>query len=390
MDAAYGHSAYQNVGRDLGHPNHSINSQGTLHNYYGSLSMPKDTLYHAASIQEASISDVQPLTLPSTPLAFYEEPQRINACAEGLQKFYRSTMQIIPNDPAVFARMKIPLSVTITPFADIELEHHLNRVPSFQKDIVPIVSGEILRCRKCRAYVNPYVSWIDGGARYKCNLCMYMNDVPSDYDFDTERQKSLSRDTRLELQLPVVEYMAPAEYMLRAPQANIFVFILDTSHAAVSSGALAVLSRSLLAGLDLIPNTDGRTKVAFCLVDDAVTMARFNMANSTAQLLVVPRDISDPSVVLPAPDDLLVNMIECRPQIEVFLNKLPTYFSQKVGVTAQPALGTALQMGHRLIGNTGGKLVCFLSALPGGAGDPGLLSPRDREVSPEKVIIYFN
>ncbi len=37
----------------------------------------------------------------------------------------------------------------------------------------------VLRCDKCRTYINPYVYWppADRGARWKCNMCSALNDV---------------------------------------------------------------------------------------------------------------------------------------------------------------------------------------------------------------------
>ena len=34
----------------------------------------------------------------------------------------------------------------------------------------------VQRCKRCRLYVNPFVQFIDGGRRWKCNMCGYVND----------------------------------------------------------------------------------------------------------------------------------------------------------------------------------------------------------------------
>lgn len=337
-----------------------------------------------SSSEAYSSSGLSIITLPSMPLALYEPPQYMSQMNPVLDKYYRPTMQVLPNQPSILSKMKVPLGVTITPFLDSELFSNEN-VGVLR---VPVVGGSIQRCRKCRAYINPYVEWYDSGSRYKCNLCFFVNDIPSDYDFDARTQKSIPRKERAELFEPVVEFMAPAEYMVRAPQANIFFFILDVSYGAISNGILPVLARTLLSGLDNLPNSDGRTKVGFCLVDDSVTFVSFNLAMNEPQLLVIPRDEDSEKdssgPFLPRPEDLLVNLTDSRYQLESFLTKLPTLYYNRTSAR-QPIVGTALLSAHKLLGPIGGKIVVFLSTLPG--LDKGELKFRDEAslIGTEKV-----
>ena len=37
------------------------------------------------------------------------------------------------------------------------------------------------RCSRCKAYVNPYMKFIENGAKAVCNLCSFTNDVPLNY-----------------------------------------------------------------------------------------------------------------------------------------------------------------------------------------------------------------
>ena len=45
----------------------------------------------------------------------------------------------------------------------------------------PAIFGStgIVRCKRCRANINPYVKWNYNGMRWRCNLCGMLNDVPS-------------------------------------------------------------------------------------------------------------------------------------------------------------------------------------------------------------------
>ncbi len=46
----------------------------------------------------------------------------------------------------------------------------------FSLQQLPVVtSSTIVRCRSCRTYINPFVSFLDQ-RRWKCNLCYRVND----------------------------------------------------------------------------------------------------------------------------------------------------------------------------------------------------------------------
>lgn len=38
-----------------------------------------------------------------------------------------------------------------------------------------------MRCKRCRTYINPYVSWLGNGRQWRCNVCGMVNDVPTAY-----------------------------------------------------------------------------------------------------------------------------------------------------------------------------------------------------------------
>ena len=43
---------------------------------------------------------------------------------------------------------------------------------------MPVVNfvGTIVRCRRCRTYINAYVMFTDGGRRWRCNVCSLLNE----------------------------------------------------------------------------------------------------------------------------------------------------------------------------------------------------------------------
>jgi protein transport protein SEC24 len=78
-------------------------------------------------------------------------------------------------------------------------------------------SATIIRCKRCRTYMNPFMAWVDGGRRFACNVCSMMNEVSVEYFAALDANgRRIDSDERPELSQGSVEYVAPAEYMVRA------------------------------------------------------------------------------------------------------------------------------------------------------------------------------
>ena len=82
------------------------------------------------------------------------------------------------------------------------------------------------------------------------------------------------------------------------------------------------------------------------------SIPRDGSENNDAKMLVVS-DLEEP--FLPTPEDLLVNLTECRANIEAFLEKLQGMFANTQNNSS--AMGSALRAGHKLISHVGGKIV---------------------------------
>lgn len=270
----------------------------------------------------------------------------------------RSTLNAAPTTHSLLKKSRLPFALVIQPYASLH----------DSEDPVPVVSDQVIsRCRRCRSYINPFVTFLDHGHRWRCNMCNLTNDVPQTFDWDPATQTALDRWQRPELNHAVVEFIAPQEYMVRPPQPLVYLFLIDVSYSSVMSGLLATSARCIRESLDRIPNADRRTRLGFIAVDSSLhyfTIPRDGSENSDPSMLVVS-DLDEP--FLPIPGDLLVTLTECRENIEVFLDKLQEMFqnTQNAGC----AMGSALRAGHRLISPVGGKLTVLTASLPNmGAG----------------------
>ncbi|KAJ3258757.1 COPII subunit [Boothiomyces macroporosus] len=298
---------------------------------------------------------------PPPPLNIKQPSVTQSATANSDPLYKRCTLNAFPNSSQLLGKSKLPLGIMLTPFRQL--------LPG-DPEVPVIQSPQIVRCRRCRSYINPWVQFVEQGTRWKCNMCSLSNDVPSFFDWDQDNRNRVDRMARPELNLGVVEYIAPQEYMIRPPQPVVFLFVIDVSQGAVQSGMVATAANAILETIDKIPNTDDRTKIGFITFDTSIHFYNLNSHLSEPQVLIVP-DLEQP--FLPLPYDLLVPLSESRNVVKALLRKLPSLY----GTTFQSlsATGKALRSAEKLIGAIGGKIILLQHALP--THDEGWLKVRE-------------
>ncbi|KAI8929919.1 hypothetical protein BC831DRAFT_441595 [Entophlyctis helioformis] len=265
--------------------------------------------------------------------------------------YKRSTLNAIPQTPALLNKSRIPFGLVITPYRQL----------LSNDEPVPVINApQVVRCRRCRTYINPWITFVDQGARWKCNLCFLTNEVPAFFDWDADNRTRVDRLQRPELTHGVVEFVAPPqEYMVRPPQPVVILFVIDVTYGAVQSGMVAVAARAILDSLDSIPNSDNRTKLGFITVDSAIHFYNLGASLSDPQMMVVA-DLDE--TFIPIPYDLLVSLTESRSVIERFLERLPQMFQNTQQTML--ALGKALKAAQKIIGPIGGKIAILQHTLP--------------------------
>lgn len=266
-------------------------------------------------------------------------------------RFLRLTTSGIPNSQSLASRWHLSLGAVVCPLAE---------APDGEE--VPVVNFAptgIIRCRRCRTYVNPYVTFTDSGRKWRCNICALLNEVPGEYFAHLDASgRRVDLDQRPELTKGSVEFIAPAEYMVRPPMPPLYFFLIDVSLTAVRSGMLEVLAQTIKNSLDSLPGYP-RTQIGFITYDSTVHF--YNMKSSLTQpQMMVMSDLED--VFVPLPDDLLVNLSESRTVVDAFLDSLPSMFQDNVNV--ESAFGPALKTAFMVMNQLGGKLLIFQSSLP--------------------------
>ncbi|KAI0009659.1 beta-sandwich domain of Sec23/24 [Xylariaceae sp. FL0662B] len=292
-------------------------------------------------------------------------------------KFTRLTMNSIPVSSEGLHSTGLPLGLVLQPLAKLQPGELEIPVLDFGDQGPP-------RCRRCRAYINPFMMFRSGGSKFVCNLCTYPNDTPTEYFCATTPQGvRVDRDQRPELTRGTVEFMVPKEYWTKEPTGLNWLFAIDVTQESYNKGFLEAFCEGILAALYAPDDNDGTdengepkrrippgAKVGFVTYDKDIHFYNCNPALEQAQMMIMP-DIEDPFV--PLSDGLFVDPYESRAVITSLLTRLPTLFADIKN--PEPALLPALSSCLAALEKTGGKIVCSLSALP--TWGPGRLFLRD-------------
>lgn len=158
-------------------------------------------------------------------------------------KFARLTLNNIPATSDNLSSTSLPLGLVIQPLASLDAGDQPVPVLDFGNSGPP-------RCRRCRAYINPFMQFRYGGNKFVCNMCTFPNDVPPEYFAPVDPSGvRVDRMQRPELTLGTVEFLVPKEYWNKEPVGLRWLFLLDVSQEAVTKGFLEACCDGILAAL---------------------------------------------------------------------------------------------------------------------------------------------
>ncbi|KAI0739143.1 hypothetical protein C8Q80DRAFT_1241672 [Daedaleopsis nitida] len=296
-------------------------------------------------------------------------------------RYVRMTTWNMPSTSRLASDCEVPIAAIIQPFADQDP----------REEPVPLVgTGQIgpARCERCRGYINPWCTWLAGGARWKCNMCGHETEVTPEYYCNLDASfLRLDHLQRPELNKGTVDFVVPEEYWAphpppsirplycsptpppltssRKPEPMDFVFAFDVSQEAVRTGFLQTGCDALLELLfgrgDTVPPCfPPSSRIAILAFDR--TLQFHNLSPDRVgqpPILVVP-DVDD--VFLPSTEGLFVNPVDSRNAITDLLTALPKRFEQTYETEA--ALGSALSASLAALAGRGGSVVVFSATLP--------------------------
>lgn len=313
-------------------------------------------------------------------------------------KFARLTLNHIPSSSESLSSTGLPLGLILQPLAPLQEGEQPIPVLDFGEMGPP-------RCRRCRTYINPFMTFRSGGNKLVCNMCTFPNEVSPDYFAPIDPSGvRVDRMQRPELMMGTVEFLVPKEYWAKEPVGLRWLFLIDVSQEAVNRGFLDAFCEGVLGALYGNDEVEGDAQdgdselprnripagsrvgivtfdkevhfynlsVRYMSILDYITRRLTSLPARLEQAqMMVMTDLEDPFV--PLSEGLLVDPYESKAVITSLLTQLPNLFSQIKN--PEPALLPTINAALSALVSTGGKIVCSLAALP--TWGPGRLFLRD-------------
>uniref|UniRef100_A0A8C7X3I3 SEC24 homolog C, COPII coat complex component n=1 Tax=Oryzias sinensis TaxID=183150 RepID=A0A8C7X3I3_9TELE len=296
-------------------------------------------------------------------------------------RFVRCTAYNMPCTADMAKQSQVPLAAVIKPLAILPPDE----TPPY---LVDHGEGGPIRCNRCKAYMCPYMQFIEGGRRFQCSFCSCVTEVPPHYFQHLDHTgRRVDCYDRPELSLGSYEFLATVDYCKnnKIPQPPAYIFLIDVSYNAVKSGLVSIICQELKSLLDHLPREnpemDSVIRVGFVTYNKVLHFYNVKSSLAQPQMLVVS-DVSD--MFVPLLDGFLVNVNDSRQVIESLLDQIPEMFADTR--ETETVFGPVIQAGLEALkaADCAGKLFVFHTSLPI-AEAPGKLKNREDK----KLIVAF-
>ncbi|CAG5929286.1 unnamed protein product [Menidia menidia] len=288
-------------------------------------------------------------------------------------RFIRCTTYSLPCTTELAKQCQVPLASIIKPFANL---------PKNETPLYVVNHGETgpIRCNRCKAYMCPYMQFIDGGRRYQCGFCNCVNEVPVFYFQHLDHMgRRVDFYEKPELSLGSYEFVATLDYCKnnKPPNPPAFIFMIDVSYNNIKSGLVKLICNELKTLLEKLPREEGvdssAVKVGFVTYNKVLHFYNVKSALAQPQMMVVS-DTAE--MFVPLLDGFLVNYQDSRAVIYNLLDQIPDMFADTN--ESETVFAPVIQAGMEAFkaAECSGKLFIFHSSMPT-AEAPGKLKNRD-------------
>eukprot|EP01130_Rhizamoeba_saxonica_P018276 TRINITY_DN9091_c0_g1_i1.p1 TRINITY_DN9091_c0_g1~~TRINITY_DN9091_c0_g1_i1.p1 ORF type:complete len:805 (+),score=174.67 TRINITY_DN9091_c0_g1_i1:428-2842(+) len=279
-------------------------------------------------------------------------PYQANDSYNCSPRFMRLTTHTVPISNSVAKKVCIPTSLYFQPFAEIE-------ETELPISIIDFGDSGIVRCRRCKSFINPFVKFIEQGHKYTCIFCRCKNDVPAHYfsplDMNGDRT---DLDVRPELWRGSYEIVAPADYTAKIGNPAKYLFVVDVSYRSINSEFVNTFISSVQRVLEIAYLDDPLTEFGIIAYNSMVHY--FDMKSGELRII---SSGDNKEVYIPLPlESIMTNYATAK---ETFLLNLESLFSVFSAINDDEAsTGTAIEAAIEVLSETGGKILVFSTCIP--------------------------
>ena len=320
---------------------------GSSPNYFSQT--PQNNFYNNNNLNEEDYAKIK--------LDFDTKIKQYNASSD----YISTTSYIFPKDTKTLSQLSIPMSVSLCP-----MKNRGEELP-----FINYGDNNIPRCpnRNCRAYMNPFVKFIEGGEKWICNLCGQINDTEEFYYSNVDKNGiRLDINQKPELYCGSYEFFANKSYWKKGkcPTEAMYILAFETSTGAIDNGFFTACIESVKDSINN-ENFYNGNKVKFAIItyNSGVDFYSYNEKYTQPQMLTVNED----PIFLPTDtNNLIFNLEKDKDKILQTLDLIQNTFNRNNQNMPNINCKDSLQIFQALVGayligkNLGGKIIIFSSS----------------------------
>jgi len=294
-----------------------------------------------------------------------EVPLAVRDTGDAGPRYMRSSLNSIPQGNDMVKASAIPFVLAIQPLA----------VQSKVDSGIPLIDQRHrgpLRCSGCNAYACPFMKHSSDGTSMVCCFCGGTTQVPPEHAGPVGMDgRRTDIDVKPEFGFGTVEYIVDGKYQIREPMLPTYLFMIDCTSEAVSSGMTFTVCSALSNLLESIPYKE-RARVAIVTFNSTVSFYEFKPLASGDPKMLVMGDLDDP--FCPIGTSAFASLETHTEQLKSLLEKIPIIY--KDTHAAESAGGAAIKACIETVKSVGGgRVLSFINGLP----HKGYLALRPRE-----------
>lgn len=260
----------------------------------------------------------------------------------------------------------------IDTYNQLSMQLSINLCPLFNNGIeLPLIDykeKEIPRCnnKNCRAYLNPFVKFIDEGEKWICNICGQKSQIEN-YFYNTIDKNGIRIDINEKAELCNTSYEFIANKNIykkeKSPAEATFYFIFETSNGAIDNG---FLTASIESVKDAISNeifyNGSNIKIGILTYNLGIDFYSYNNKFTQPQMLTV----NDDQIFLPtSTKNLIFNLKSDKEKILQILDLIQNTFNKNNLSITNTNCKDSLQIFNAITGayllgkGVGGKILIF-------------------------------